>query len=232
MMHQITRYSDSYLAWESWNQVDYKLRSKYLLSAQAEIEKAKPSLSAVIKFHEQHAANFLSQSHQLVGPTGETNELYTSGRGVALIIHDSTIANSRLAVVAQLSAALLAGNSVIMCSDDMELVSLLEKSFKAALLPSNVLQFESLEAYQPLLETNIRSVGYIGSIDTEIGINRKLTAQEGAIVLLTTETDMSKLTSAQDPALCLRFITERTRTINITAVGGNATLLELGNEAH
>ncbi|MCP3702611.1 MAG: 1-pyrroline-5-carboxylate dehydrogenase, partial [Alteromonas sp.] len=27
-------------------------------------------------------------------------------------------------------------------------------------------------------------------------------------------------------------ITERTRTINITAVGGNATLLELGSEAH
>ncbi|HAS64519.1 MAG TPA: 1-pyrroline-5-carboxylate dehydrogenase, partial [Vibrio sp.] len=39
------------------------------------------------------------------------------------------------------------------------------------------------------------------------------------------ETDLVTLNVAHDPHLSLRFITERTRTINITAVGGNATLL-------
>ncbi|MCO4788283.1 1-pyrroline-5-carboxylate dehydrogenase, partial [Vibrio cholerae] len=53
-----------------------------------------------------------------------------------------------------------------------------------------------------------------------------------AIVSLVSETDLLTLPVAHDPHLSLRFITERTRTINITAVGGNATLLELGVDTH
>ncbi|MCK6264335.1 1-pyrroline-5-carboxylate dehydrogenase [Vibrio sp. ZSDE26] len=232
MMHQITRYSDSYTAWASWNQLEYGEKSKYLLSAARKIEKTQPSLSRVVQFHEKHAARLLKETHQLVGPTGETNELYTTGRGVALVIHDNSLANSRLVVIAHLTAALLAGNSVIVCSDDTDLVSLLESAFQSAGIPSDVLQFESLEAYSPLLETDIRSVGYIGTQENEIAINRTLSKKTGAIVLLSSETDMTCLSNAQDPALSLRFITERTRTINITAVGGNATLLELGSDEH
>ncbi|MGC9403340.1 hypothetical protein [Vibrio genomosp. F10] len=231
-MHQITRFSDSYTAWKSWSQLDYKTRSAYLLLALTEVEKKKTSLSSVMKFHLQHSNKLLGNTHQLTGPTGETNELYTTGRGVALVVHDSTENNANLVVTSYVSAALLAGNSVIVCSDDFELVSMLEAAFRAAKLPANVLQFESLDAHQPLLDTDIRSLGYVGRMDTEIAINRHLSQKDGAIVLLTSETDMAQLTHAQDPALCLRFITERTRTINITAVGGNATLLELGNEAH
>ncbi|WP_295891946.1 1-pyrroline-5-carboxylate dehydrogenase [uncultured Vibrio sp.] len=232
MLNQITRFSDSDAAWESWNLESYSKRSEHLLTALRKIEEAIPSLAAVMKFHMLHADTLLNHTHQLVGPTGETNELYTSGRGVALLVQDSDVANSRMAITAQLTTALLAGNTVILCSDDVELVSLLENAFNAASLPHGILQFESLEAYQPLLEANIRSVGYVGTVDTEIAINRQLVSKDGAIVLLTSETDLSQLTSTQDPALCLRFITERTRTINITAVGGNATLLELGSDAH
>ncbi|MEZ8825468.1 1-pyrroline-5-carboxylate dehydrogenase [Vibrio amylolyticus] len=232
MMNQITRFSDSYAVWESWNLESYSKRNECLLAILNKVEETIPSLASVIKFHMTHTDTMLNHTHQLVGPTGETNELYTSGRGVALLIQDSDVATSRLAIVAQLTTSLLAGNTVILCSDDVELISLLETASQEASLPHGALQFESLDAYMPLLETNVRSVGYVGTIDTEVAINRQLVAKDGAIVLLTSETDLDQLTSTQDPALCLRFITERTRTINITAVGGNATLLELGSDAH
>jgi len=35
-----------------------------------------------------------------------------------------------------------------------------------------------------------------------------------------------------DPYLIYRFIIEKTRSINVTAVGGNASLLALGNGDH
>ncbi|MGO3799410.1 MAG: 1-pyrroline-5-carboxylate dehydrogenase, partial [Vibrio casei] len=59
---------------------------------------------------------------------------------------------------------------------------------------------------------------------------------EGVITPLVAETVDGTSTSGHDlvlthdPSLVLSFITERTRTINITAVGGNATLLELGDQ--
>jgi delta 1-pyrroline-5-carboxylate dehydrogenase len=83
-----------------------------------------------------------------------------------------------------------------------------------------------------LLESDVRSIGYVGNPEVERTINRQLAKRTGAIVSLTSETDLVSIPVAHDPHLALRFITERTRTINITAVGGNATLLELGSEAH
>lgn len=164
--------------------------------------------------------------------TGETNELYTAGRGVALIIQDHVSQSAQQAAIAQLTCALLAGNSVIVCSDDIDLIKALETTAKSASLPINLLQFASLDAYHQLLESDVRSVGYIGNQEVERNINRQLAKRTGAIVGLVSETDVELIPVAHDPHLSLRFITERTRTINITAVGGNATLLELGSETH
>ncbi|MCV5886981.1 hypothetical protein OFN71_27590, partial [Escherichia coli] len=81
-------------------------------------------------------------------------------------------------------------------------------------------------------ESDVRSVGYVGYSQVEHALNLQLAKRDGAIVGLVSETDLESPKLAHDPHLSLRFITERTRTINITAVGGNATLLELGNETH
>ena len=88
------------------------------------------------------------------------------------------------------------------------------------------------DSYASLLEQDVRVVGYVGNPATEHNINLQLAKREGAICQLVSETDLSTMQIAHDPLLSLRFITERTRTINITAVGGNATLLELGNDKH
>ncbi|WP_305846204.1 hypothetical protein [Photobacterium kishitanii] len=57
---------------------------------------------------------------------------------------------------------------------------------------------------------------------------RQLAQREGVLAQLVAELDGELVPVIGSQHYCLRFITERTRTINITAVGGNATLLELG----
>lgn len=105
-------------------------------------------------------------------------------------------------------------------------------AYQQSSLPANLLQFASFDAYHQLIESDVRCVGYVGNPSVEATLNRQLAKRTGAIVSLVSETDLLTLPVAHDPHLSLRFITERTRTINITAVGGNATLLELGVDTH
>ncbi len=232
MVHQVTRFSDAFSAWENWNLTGFDSKCEALLSLKHNLESAMPALAKVISYQLQQASALLAQPHQLVGPTGETNELYTAGRGVALIVQDDSSNEAKLAVAAQLCAALVAGNSVVFCSDDAELTSALSAAYEQSTLPANLLQFATFDAYHQLMESDIRCMGYVGNTSVERTINRQLAKRSGAIISLVSETDFAALPVANDPHLSLRFITERTRTINITAVGGNATLLELGNEAH
>ena len=232
MVHQVTRFSDAFSAWENWNLTDFDSKSECLLAFKQSLQQNQALLGAVVSFHIEQASTLLAETHQLIGPTGETNELYTAGRGVALIIQDDATQQAKNAAVAQMTAALIAGNSVIFCSDDAELCKDLEAAYTQSSLPTNLVQFASLDAYHQLLESDVRSVGYVGNVEVERSINRQLAKREGAIVGLVSETDLDATPVAHDPHLSLRFITERTRTINITAVGGNATLLELGSDTH
>ncbi|MBF4257683.1 1-pyrroline-5-carboxylate dehydrogenase [Vibrio anguillarum] len=232
MVHQVTRFSDAFSAWENWNITDFDSKCECLLSFKNLLESAIPQLATVISYHLHQASALLAHSHQLIGPTGETNELYTAGRGVAVIIQGEHSDKAQQAVAAQLCAALVAGNSVVLCSDDAMLIRTLQAAFEQSTLPTNLIQFTSFDAYHPLMASDVRSVGYVGNTSVERSLNRQLADRNGAIVSLVSETDLSAIPVAHDPHLSLRFITERTRTINITAVGGNATLLELGSETH
>ncbi|ENM5854051.1 1-pyrroline-5-carboxylate dehydrogenase [Vibrio mimicus] len=232
MVHQVTRFSDAFSAWENWNLTDFDSKCECLLALKSLLENSVPGVAKVISYHLQQASTLLAHTHQLIGPTGETNELYTAGRGVALIIQEDNGAQAKQAAVAQLTAALVAGNSVVFCSDDAELSSALVTAYQQSSLPANLLQFTSFDAYHQLIESDVRCVGYVGNLSVEATLNRQLAKRTGAIVSLVSETDLLTLPVAHDPHLSLRFITERTRTINITAVGGNATLLELGVDTH
>ncbi len=232
MVHQVTRFSDAFSAWENWNLTGFEYKCECLLSLKSNLENTSANLAKVFSYHLQQASALLAHPHQLVGPTGETNELYTAGRGVALIIQDDHSDAAKQAVAAQLCAALAAGNSAVICSDDAGLISALKAAYEQSIMPANVLQFATFDAHQQLMESDVRSVGYVGNTSVERRLNRELSKRTGAIVSLVSETDLATLPVANDPHLSLRFITERTRTINITAVGGNATLLELGSESH
>ncbi len=232
MVHQAAQYSDAYLAWEQWSLTEFEFRSKCLLTVNRQLLKDNIAISSIVAYHLAAAKQVIGQTDWLEGPTGETNELYTAGRGVTLLIQEKEGDKARAAIIAQLTAAAVSGNSVIICSDDVELTSLVKRYFNDESLPLGLIQFASRDSYHSFLMNDVRTVGYIGSPEKLITLNRELAKREGVIVSLISETDFDRLPASHDPRLSYRFVSERTRTINITAIGGNASLLELGSSDH
>lgn len=220
-------FDHSFTAWEEWNLTNveyrYELLNKFVGSLPTRI-------IAAGRFQLNQSQKVTSKVYQLVGPTGETNELYVAGRGVAILAIDSVSDQSHCAAIALLVSMLAAGNSVIVCCDDATLVQLLITESVTEKLCSNIVQCLPFDSYKELLNKDIKSFAFVGNTQAELEINTLLALRTGAITALVSETDLDGLPQSQDPKLVLRFITERTRTINITAVGGNATLLELGSE--
>ncbi|TVO35683.1 1-pyrroline-5-carboxylate dehydrogenase [Vibrio algivorus] len=241
-MQTITRFSevtffDANTAWEQWNLTEYTFKSECLRSVSRNLEETQPALSAVMNFHLQQANERLSEPKLMPGPTGETNELYTAGRGICALIVEPGM--PWVAVIAPFTAALIAGNAVLICCDDKALNQCLENAI-SNVLPAHLVHIVAYDSYQSVIEADIRLTAFVGRTKTQRSINADLAHKKGAIVPFIAETiadentqdrcDSLSLVQAHDPSFVLRFITERTRTINITAVGGNATLLELGNQ--
>ena len=152
-----------------------------------------------------------------------------------LVVCESNLERTEMAMYRTfgiITCALSAGESVVICSYKAELNRLVKHAVASANFPSNLVQVVAYDASSPLLDSDVRSVGYVGHSQVEHALNLQLAKRDGAIVGLVSETDLESPTLTHDPHLSLRFITERTRTINITAVGGNATLLELGSDSH
>ncbi len=232
MVDQAARFSDALRAWEFWSLTEFDYRSKCLLSISDALNKDKIAISSIVEYHLQSAQQAVGQIDMLVGPTGETNELYTAGRGVVLLIQDQECQSARSAIIAQLTAAAVAGNSIIICSDDAQLVQWVQTYFAGAVLPMGLIQVVSRDSLSAFLQNDIRTVGFVGAEKNAIKLNRELANSDGVIIGLVVESDLDSLPTSHDPRLSFRFVTERTRTINITAIGGNASLLELGSGGH
>ncbi len=235
MSHQITYFSDANNAWQQWNQSDVEVKRQYLLSFERFLFTRHPELAKAMRYQLKHSLTWVNKVHVMPGPTGETNELYSSGRGVCVIAvsKQADTPSALQAIFAIVTSSLLAGNTVIFCSDNEAFNAIISEALNELNnLTPNVVQLTSYDALQPLFTMDIRGFAYIGTPDVEQALNLSLAQRDGAIISMVSETDFVALATAQDPNLVLRFITERTRTINITAVGGNATLLALGNEAH
>ena len=235
-MQTITRFSevtafDARTAWEQWNLTEYSFKSECLLSVSKTLYQIDATLSNVMVHHIQQAQFFIGEPQLMPGPTGETNELYCAGRGVCALVVTSLSEQKedvQKAAISLLTAALIAGNSVVICCDDEDFNHTLEQAL-GDYLPAHLVQIVAYDSYAKLIESNISIAAVVVDPQTQITMNRLLAQRTGAIVPLIME-DPQNIALSFDPALVLRFITERTRTINITAVGGNATLLELGSE--
>lgn len=232
MVDQAARFSDALRAWEFWSLTEFDYRSKCLLSIFDVLNKDKIAISSIVEYHLQSAQQAVGQIDMLVGPTGETNELYTAGRGVVLLIQDQECQSARSAIIAQLTAAAVAGNSIIICSDDAQLVQWVQTYFAGAVLPIGLIQVVSRDSVSAFVQNDIRTVGFVGAEKNAIKLNQELANSDGVIIGLVAEFDLDSLPTSHDPRLSFRFVTERTRTINITAIGGNASLLELGSGDH
>ena len=225
-------FSTALAAWEAYDLSPFADKRKSLLAFEQALQRQAGELSAVVSFHLAQAGALLAAGRRLEGVTGESNDLTTRGRGVALIIVAGDERRSWRPALAFLTAALAAGNSVIVSSDDHALRAVLDAALRSACFPCGLIQFVAEQACHRLLEVDVRSVGYVGSCAGARKIDRQLADREGTIAALVAETDLQALPMAHDPCLSLRFVTEYTLTIDTTAVGGNATLLASGDDTH
>ncbi len=185
----------------------------------------------MVRFQCQRAQHLISETELMPGPTGESNELYTAARGVFYITSDEKA--SVVALIGQITASLIAGNAIIVAlsSQDAKLTSVILEGLHQAKVPRLAAQ-QAEFAITDINDVRLAGVCFVGNEQKSIVLNQQLAKRDGLLAQLVAETDQERLPVITDPHFVLRFITERTRTINVTAVGGNATLLELGGGNH
>ncbi|WP_231590950.1 MULTISPECIES: delta 1-pyrroline-5-carboxylate dehydrogenase [Grimontia] len=228
--------AQSQAVWEEWNALGVVERAALLnvwadnLSQRGD---AFMDAASLIRFHLNQAESLLAPVHDMPGPTGESNELYTAGRGLFLITGDESL--SVVSLAGQLAAVLVSGNCALLAPPNTlhhEAEALIGDLVKAS-APNRLVSLLSSEMTEDaIVYAPICGVAAVANSATLIAMNRKLAARDGVLVQFVAEDNASQLPLVASPTYLLRFITERTRTINVTAVGGNATLLELGSGEH
>ncbi|PSV52952.1 aldehyde dehydrogenase family protein [Photobacterium sp. GB-3] len=216
----------SIFAFSVWNDLDFETRIAILRRWAKSLDNQS---AMMVNFQCNNALEMVAEMQVMPGPTGESNTLYCVGRGVFVVTASDDVANH--VVIAQIATALVCGNSVMLClSPDHPLnTGAILSQLEPAGCVANVLSvIEDIELESLIQSQEVAAVAYSGTAERALSLARQLAARSGQLAQLVAETDFYHLPVIGSPSYCLRFITERTRTINITAVGGNATLLELG----
>ena len=169
--------------------------------------------------------NKLSHPLNLPGPTGESNQLSLHGRGVMiLIIRDE---DPVMAITLQIASALLCGCSLLICTDnshDQTVIDIINR-YEALGLPPDILQTIAIDNSASL----IQHPSIAGVIANSFGVNssllrREIAKRSGCIIPLI---EWPKSNSDYNYQWLLGFLSERTRTENLVARGGNAKLFNL-----
>ncbi|TEW52961.1 hypothetical protein [Psychromonas algicola] len=220
-------------SWLSWSAIDIQERSE-LIGKWSELLSQQRNLdlmpSQMVDFHNQQALTLMGEAQLMPGPTGESNVLTSLGRGVFVIMADDNVPET--VFVALVCCALVTGNSIIIASHDkfQEIIESLTCVFSLSAIDDPVIQIVDKESIECLISTPcVAGMAYAGNQAEAIRLNSLLAKREGQIAQFIIETDLQGLETVRDQCLVLRFITEKTQTINVTAVGGNASLLALGS---
>ena len=195
-----------------------------------ETTSAENNLLSMVNYQLREAPPLIEKTELMPGPTGESNELYTSGRGTFLVTSNESA--PIVAIIGLAVGALLAGNAVIFClpQNKKELCNQIVDASLASGINEKTIQNADFSDINDLIENeNIAGVAFAGDDVASLKINKQLAIRKGIIAQLIIENDFQEFTTLTDQYFIYRFITERTRTINVTAVGGNATLLALGS---
>lgn len=220
-------------AWVAWNNLGANQRADCLLDWANVLLKdvtlgSMPS--KMVKYQIQQALPLIATTQLMPSPTGESNELYCSGRGAFVITACENV--PVVAVAGLIAVALLAGNCIIMCVPTSQrwLSQKLMKSLNGVGINDQIIQVVDFKHIDLLIANpSTAGVAYAGEEAQAIQINKQLASRDGLIAQLIVETDFKQFSTLTDRFFVYRFITERTRTINVTAVGGNAQLLILGS---
>ncbi len=146
-------------------------------------------------------------------PTGELNRLRSESRGSFVFITDEGDCDNYRAYVAM---ALLTGNMICLV-DNGDMASRLTLG---GVPDAAVYQAADLDS--AWATPRVSGVAYCGPREQARALNREIAARDGGILQFVWR-------DVIDPHLALRFVTERTLTINTAAIGGNADLLGIGS---
>ncbi|UJF16857.1 aldehyde dehydrogenase family protein [Vibrio sp. SS-MA-C1-2] len=187
----------------------------------------------MIELKLEHALSHLQTIDSLPGPTGESNSLSTAGRGVWLVGIEKNMPLT--AFFGQLITTLVAGNSVMLSvvEPDLDYVNKLIKLFnplaKSGLALGDIIALTTHDNVESLCRLDlINGVAFTGQKNVTQRLYQLISQRTGEIIPVVFENEPKRLPIISSDSYCLHFITEKTITINVTAIGGNASLLELG----
>ncbi|WP_413112470.1 hypothetical protein [Thaumasiovibrio sp. DFM-14] len=199
---------------EAWTSRSVKARLA-LLSARD----AFPDIYPLLEQDCRHVLCSMDEAIPLSGPTGESNELYVEPRGAFVVFVEPNFPWQTVLPIV-VTRLLLAGNSVEIGSVDN--VSILRFfSGLLALLPDGVLSINERNRIN-LDDAGVVCLGDIAFTDC---FRQQITQRQGAIIPLIWVNSMES--SIISPYAAIQWVHERTRTVNCTAIGGNASLLAL-----
>ncbi|MBP2281130.1 delta 1-pyrroline-5-carboxylate dehydrogenase [Psychrobacter sp. PL15] len=172
----------------------------------------------------------LDEVHRMTGATGESNDLYVTARGKTMVIGGESA--KTMAVLGQLIAALVTGNEVILhCPSQDEMCIEAVKVLYETGIDNDVISIANDSQTVTLLYIDrLAQVAVAGSPAEVQAVSQELANTDGILTQVIAVTDMGGLSDMLTPDYLYHFTTERVRTINTTAIGGNASLLELGTE--
>ncbi|MDA9296222.1 bifunctional proline dehydrogenase/L-glutamate gamma-semialdehyde dehydrogenase PutA [Porticoccaceae bacterium] len=167
----------------------------------------------------------LANPIELPGPTGEDNRLSVQGRGVVTLI----VTQEDLFTDAekQIASALLCGCPVVVTADDChkEALQNLQNNYLKAGLPNQLLQLTDLESLGGLIQDNQVEAIVANSLNADSSSLRQAMAKRSGSIIPLIEWPQRE----QDYTYywLLWFLSERTRTENLVARGGNTKLFNL-----
>ncbi|WP_131668993.1 1-pyrroline-5-carboxylate dehydrogenase [Psychrobacter pygoscelis] len=215
---------------EAWRLLGAIDRAPYLQAASPRLalltgntNKAKRLFSHLID-----QAPKLDEVLRMNGATGESNDLYLSGRGKTMIIGSEGA--KTLPVLGQMMAALLAGNEVILhypsqpeiCTEAVDVL------YQAGIKEDVISIANDSQTITLLHMDKLAQVAVVGTPTEVQHIAAELAKSDGILTRVIAVTDTKGCREMLTPDYLYNFITERVKTINTTAIGGNASLLELG----
>ena len=167
----------------------------------------------------------LANPIELPGPTGEDNRLSVQGRGVVTLIvtREDLFADAEK----QIASALLCGCSAIVTADDChkEALQSLQNKYLKAGLPNQLVQLTDLESLGGLIQDNQVEAIVANSLNADSSSLRQAMAKRsGSIIPLI---EWPQRDEDYNYHWLLWFLSERTRTENLVARGGNTKLFNL-----
>ena len=215
---------------EAWRLLSAVERSVYLEAAIPKLALLTGDANKARRLfhHLLSAAPKLDEVQRMTGATGESNDLYVTARGKTMVIGGETA--KAMAVLGQLIAALLTGNEVILhCPSQVDMCDEAAKILYTAGISDDVLSVANDSQTVTLLHIErLAQVAVAGSNAEVQSISQELADTDGILTQVIAVTDMIDFTDMLSYDYLYRFVTERVITINTTAIGGNASLLELG----